>query len=468
MFALRSSALFPYHESTIRWLCENGHTVHISVDALWSKDADEAAIWRVAGEHPNLTFGVMPTGRGRRKFLKQFLRELLGIHSYLVRNDQDGYYLRRQERYTFSKFPRRVSSILRKSRIHRVMLRIPLVPKLLRIAERLFSADQDVLAQIESKGANVIVATPCDMRYGDEIEYVKTARQLGLPSVIPVLSWDNLTTKGTIAVAPDMLIAWNHGHAKEASIHHRIPERSVLAGGSPFFDKWFDDSVGVQSREDFCQTVALDPKRPYVLYLGSSVNISGDERWLIRELADVFAADDQLSDFQILARPHGANMSGWGELTNGSNLVYWHRDRVLPDTPEGFREFKSAFEHSVCALGVNTTALVDSIIYGKPTIGLGIGIYSETNATNAVHYHHMMNSGALVHTISTVEAASVVKRIQTGSDDSAAARGAFVNEWVRPNGLTLPAGMVAGMAIKMLADGSPVSSIKATIEAMNK
>ena len=468
MFALRSSAFFPYHESTVRWLCENGHSVHVALDPVWSKNADDAAIRRAATEIPNLTFGEMPTRRGKRKFIKQFLRELLGIRSYLVRDDQDSFYLKRQERYTFSKFPRRISHYLRKSRIHRVMLRIPFAAQILRMPERWIPADSDVLQQVEGMDADVIVATPCDMRYGDDIEYVKAARQLGVPSVIPVLSWDNLTTKGAIAVPPDMLIAWNDGHAREASMHHRTPKESVLTGGSPFFDKWFDDSVGVQSRGIFCESVGLDPKRPYVLYLGSSVNISGDERWIIKELSDVFAADDRLSKLQILARPHGANTAGWEELNNGSNLIYWHRDRVLPDTPEGFLAFKSALDHSICTLGVNTTALVDAIIFGKPTIGLGIGRYSETNATNAVHYHHMVNSGALVHVTSTGEVAELVERIQSGTDDSVSAREAFVSEWVRPNGLSLPAGAVAGMAMKMLAEGSSVSSIKAAIKAMNK
>ena len=468
MFALRSTAFFPYHESTVRWLCKNGHTVHVSVDPLWSKNADEAAIQRAADEHPNLTLGVMPTRPGLSKFFKQFLRELLGIHSYLVRDDQDSFYLRRQEQYTFSKFPRGFPYYIQKLCIHRVMLRLPFIAQILRTPERWISADGYVLKQIKAMDADVVVATPCDMRYGDEIEYVKAAHQMNIPSVIPVLSWDNLTTKGAIAVPPDMLIAWNDGQAKEASMHHRIPEESVLSGGSPFLDKWFDDLGGSESREEFCESVGLDPKRPYVLYLGSSVNISGDERWIIRELGDVFAADDQLSELQILARPHGANMSGWEELNNGSNLIYWHRDRVLPDTPEGFRDFKSAIDHSICTLGVNTTALVDAIIYGKPTIGLGIGRYSETNATNAVHYHHMVKSGALIHMTSTADVAATVASIQAGSDKSASARDAFVSQWVRPNGLGLPAGAVAGMAMQMLAEGSSVSAIEAAIPEMNK
>jgi len=452
----------------VRWLCENGHSVHVALDPLWSKNADEAAIRRAANEVPNLTFGAMPTRPGRRKFLKQFLRELLGIHSYLIRDDQDSFYLRRQERYTFSKFPKRISHYVRKTGIHRLVLRLPLVAQSLRLSERWITADSNVLSQIETMSADVVVATPCDMRYGDDIEYIKAAQRIGLPAVIPVLSWDNLTTKGVIAVPPDMLIAWNDGHAREATTHHRIPQESILIGGSPFFDKWFDDSSGVNSRAEFCESVGLDPDRPYVLYLGSSVNISGDERWLIDELSNVFASDDQLSEIQILARPHGANMAGWEQLNNGSNLVYWHRDRSLPDTPEGFLEFRSAMEHSICTLGVNTTALVDAIIYGKPTVGLGIGRYSESNATNAVHYHHLVDSEALVHAISTGRVAEIVKRIQAGFDDSANARAKFVNEWVRPNGLGFPAGAVAGMAMEMLAEGSSVSSIKTAIMSMNK
>ena len=156
MFALRSSAFFPYHESTVRWLCENGHTVHVSVDPLWSKNADDVAIQRVIDEHPNLTLGAMQTKPSRRKFFKQFLRELLGIHSYLVRDNQDSFYLRRQERYTFSRFPRRISYYLQKSRLHRVVLRLPLIAQILRMPERWIPADRGVIQQIKVNDRNYV------------------------------------------------------------------------------------------------------------------------------------------------------------------------------------------------------------------------------------------------------------------------------------------------------------------------
>lgn len=48
-----------------------------------------------------------------------------------------------------------------------------------------------------------------------QIDYVKTAKRLGIPVSMAVASWDNLTNKGTVNVQPDQVIVWNNEQKRE-------------------------------------------------------------------------------------------------------------------------------------------------------------------------------------------------------------------------------------------------------------
>ena len=131
-----------------------------------------------------------------------------------------------------------------------------------------------------------------------------------MPSVVPVLSWDNLTTKGLFHVQPDLVLAWHHGHREEAQAIHDVPADRIVITGSPFFDKWFGINRPISAREATCRRIGLDPDKPYLLYLGSSANIARDESWLVIALLQAIrqAEDPQLRRLQIVFKPHPANL----------------------------------------------------------------------------------------------------------------------------------------------------------------
>ncbi len=154
----------------------------------------------------------------------------------------------------------------------------------------------------------MVVAGPANLPYSDETEYLKAAKAMGIPTVVPVLSWDNLTTKGLFHVPPDLLLVWNQAHYSEARCIHGMPAERLVITGSPFFDKWFAER-GASDRHAFCTKMGLNPRKPFLVYLGSSSNISQDETWLVRALADSLARDGRpdVRDLAILIRPHPAN-----------------------------------------------------------------------------------------------------------------------------------------------------------------
>ena len=69
---------------------------------------------------------------------------------------------------------------------------------------------------------------------------------------------------------------------EEAVRLHKIPQERVVPVGAHSFDHWFGWEPS-PNRKEFAKRMRLDPKRPLVLYLGSSYFISGDETPFVRE-----------------------------------------------------------------------------------------------------------------------------------------------------------------------------------------
>ena len=122
--------------------------------------------------------------------------------------------------------------------------------------ERAIPVDAGVTAIVRGQRPDVLLVTPLVEFGSDQIEYVKAARRLGIPTGLCVHSWDNLTTKGLIRVLPDRIFVWNEAQRREAvSLHDAAPDQ-VIVTGAPVYDQWFDRRPS-RSRADFCARVGL-------------------------------------------------------------------------------------------------------------------------------------------------------------------------------------------------------------------
>ena len=93
------------------------------------------------------------------------------------------------------------------------------------------------------------------------MEYTKAAHSLNIPAIGALLSWDNLTSKGTYNVIPDYLFVWNQNLVEEAVQIHDFEPQQVFVSGAAVYDPWFDLSPSTD-RALFCAQVGLDPAKP--------------------------------------------------------------------------------------------------------------------------------------------------------------------------------------------------------------
>lgn len=455
LVTLGSTAHYGYHESTIQALRRGGHTVRV----LFATEGRVSPLARVLerdGGTIDAGFITRRADRWRRPLFAA--RALRSYSGYLRNEEQSDYYRERWE----GRLGGPLQGVLRVPLVSRLLATRPAF-RALGAVERLAPAARSIVAELERDRPDVVVVSPANLRNSEEVEYLKAARSLGIPCVLPVLSWDNLTTKGLIHVAPDLLLAWNDAQRAEAIGVHGIDPGAIAVTGSPFFDPWFDGAADPEPRDAFCRRVGLDPERPFAVYLGSSANIAHDETWLVRELVRELKAapHPELRSLQVLVRPHPANAKVHVALDE-PDVAVWPKAGRLPDSEASREEFRATLAHAVGAVGINTSGMIDAVIAGRPCIAIVVRQYDATQR-DAIHFRQLADADTLELADGPRACTELLRSIMGGTDSTRAARGRFVEAFVRPLGLGTPAGAHAARAIELAAEGLPGHAIEARL-----
>lgn len=151
-----------------------------------------------------------------------------------------------------------------------------------RRAHALFPPHPGIARQVADFGPDVLVACPYVYTFGNDLEYLRAAKRQGITTVAAVASWDNLTTKGAAHLLTDRVLVWNRPMAEEAESIHALPPDRINVTGAAKFDTYFE--LQASPREAFATGAGIDPGRPYVLWVGSSPQIAGDESGFVRDL----------------------------------------------------------------------------------------------------------------------------------------------------------------------------------------
>jgi hypothetical protein len=310
-------------------------------------------------------------------------------------------------------------------------------------------ADPRIVELIRGFGPDVVLVSPLVNRRLRQTEIVKAARELGVPSGLLVHSWDNLSNKGRVHVAPDRVFVWNEVQRREAQELHGIDPATVVATGAPHWDRFFALHPAVE-RQQFCADHGFDPERPIVLYLGSTNDISPDELAVVERWLDaVRSAAPPLGDANVLVRWHPGEAERFADWTPGRERVSVSRSlhRGGPDLFEDLH-------HATAVVGLNTTAQIEASILGKPVFTFAGGDLAP-GQEGSRHFYYLLrdHGGAVVYAETLDEHAVQLGRGVAGDFDREAIR-RFCESFVRPLGLDRPVSpIVADEVLKLAASG---------------
>lgn len=420
LFAIRKASFISYFESLIVQMVQQGWHVHIVLPD--SDKVNELKIPCIQNypQRISILHYSPKQSRLQRGFITQ-IRELISYRNYFFYRDQSDFFAERWRGYLKSPL-KQIFKIF----IFRRLLKW--FGKGLFKFEFWIKPEPEAVKYIKSYGVKYVLASPANMNSSYEIEFIKAAKLLGVLSGVPVLSWDNLTTKGTFSVKPDHLFVWNSQHAQYARKYHGFKQSQIHIVGAMFFDKWFTLN----------QSIAVKSEANHILYLGSSVNIAEDESWIVTALAE------SLPEFTILVRPHPAHLRPWNKQFP-TNVKVWAEKEIFPNSEASQIAFLKSLRLAGFVVGINTSGLLDSIIVGRPTFVIKSEVYKRTQ-NSTLHFRELVQSDSIFIAENSKECAKQIRQVQI-SDEKAAIRTNFVNFFIRPHGSSILAGTLAANKI---------------------
>lgn len=449
LFISRSATYIHSYASIMEALIRRGHTVRLLFDRRWSADDSFEPIELFRQQFPQFSYGWAVSRCDRWRNMLFYAREVRTYRRYLSVKEQvqSSYYKDRWKSY----LPKKLQRIFARP-VGKMMLMSKLCGLALAAFEKIVPSDAGIRADILGFNPDVVVPAPTNMRFSSaDLEYLKAAKSLGIPTVLPVLSWDNLTTKGLIHVRPDLLLAWNEVQREEARVHHGIPSRRVKIIGAPVFDNWFRHLTPSTTRADFCAAHGLPQNVPYIVYLGSSSNMAEDETWLIRKLRGALdqAEDPAMREVSLVVRPHPGNFKIYANLALPKTWLI-PREGVLPNMPEAVSCFYDTLHHAAAAVvGVNTSSVIETVIADKPVVTLLTDEYRKTQIETQ-HFQQLVETDALAQASTPEEGVLLLKQLIAGHDRWREKRAAFIKKYIRPFGRDRVAGEAAADEIEML------------------
>jgi len=434
LFLTRRYEMLRSFESTLRTLAERGHDVHLAFEQVKGEEEPPHDILGRLGEAAGFSWGHLPARRPDAwGVLADEARSVLNYLRYLEPQFRDAEKLRERARV---RAPRLVGTLSEHTPVRNRALR-----RILALALRARPADPQAAEYLDAHRPDLVVGSSLVRFRSAEPDYMATARMRGTPTAYCVHSWDNLTNKGVIHGAPDVVLVWNESQRREAiELHDMAPDR-VVATGAQSWDHWFAWRPS-GTREEFCARVGLRPDRPFLLYLCSSRKIARHEVEFVERWIGEVRSDPRMADFGVVVRPHPYHAEQWRghDLSDLGEATVWPRERIEPTDRASASDFFDSIYHSAAVVGVNTSALIETAIVGRPVLSL-LAPEFEQSQEGTLHFDHLRpeNGGPLTIASDFAEHREQLAVALDPAGGAAERLRSFVSSFVRPRGLDVAA-----------------------------
>lgn len=451
LFVMDTPEYLRFYDSAIEELAARGHSVAIAVNHFNAKKPVGLKGLSAYADRVRV-LGVVPSHEGMWGDIAFGLRGMMDFVRYL--------------------HPRFAAARALRVRIKRKVLPVAyhwldmipkLPPSLVRVAERALMAGErsipvcrPMVDVLRAEQPDVLLVSPLVDAASRQVDWVKAAQTLGIRTAVCIASWDNLTNKGLIRVEPDRVVVWNEAQKREAHAYHYIPMEKIAVTGAQLFDRWFVKRV-TRNRAEFCARVGLPDERPFLLFTGSSSFISQSHaevafvrRW---EAALRSSADEMLREANVLVRPHPYNFHEWGTdpMADRPGVAVFPGQGYNPIEAENRSDFFDSIYHAAAVVGINTSAMIEAAIIGRPVFSISAEEFSGTQE-GTIHFHHLLpENGGCVRIASTLE--EHIRQLSDRLLDPEAAYAEtqrFIASFIRPHGIDLPATPVFADAIERL------------------
>lgn len=446
LFFLRAINFDRVFENALRELLGRGHAVHVVVERekRGLPGGAGSVLAELAETFPD--FGYEHLARlepAPQTSLTRDLRLSLDYLRYLAPEYAHAEALRdRAERNAPKAFARRLR--------RRPWLRRP-AAVLLRALEARLPVPGSLVELVRAQHPDVVLVAPVIELGSPQVDALRAAGQLGIPTVLPVASWDNLSNKGLVKEIPNLTVVWNEAQVDEAVHLHGIPRARTVAVGAHAFDHWFAWEPST-TREEFAAAAGFEPSRALLLYTCSSAFVAREEAAFVRDWLSRLRAhpDERLREAAVMIRPHPQGVTSWDEFPGREpgKTVVWPRAGESPADDRRKRDYFDSISHAAAVVGVNTSAFIEAAILRTPVYTLVDERFRRTQE-GTLHFAHL--SDVLVVAQSWEEHLAQLADALARPGARAAELERFVGSFVRPAGLDRPAAPLLADAVERAA-----------------
>jgi hypothetical protein len=450
LFFLHSANLDRLYAPLLETLLARGHEAIVVVEERGEPGPGSGAVLeRLAREQTGFSSVPLPELADDWRWLRRKLRAAVDFLRYLEPEYRDATAVRARARRRArgparaAERPLAAAPPLRRS-----------VGRALRRLEAAVPVGPAVRDDVAEQRPDLVLVAPLVSIGSAQGDWIRVAAELGVPSVLPVASWDNLSNKGLVKHEPARTIVWNETQADEAVRLHGLARGRVVVAGAHSFDHWFGREPS-EGRAELAARAGLPDGRPFLLYAGSSRFVAGDETGFVREWVRRLreSGDPRLAEVAVLVRPHPLNAEAWAEFDPQDDLVaVWPRGGAFPTDEAARAAFFDSLHHATAVVGVNTSALIEAAIAGTPVFTLAGGRFRETQE-GTLHFAYVADErdGVLVVARDWDEHLRQLGEALERPDLHRERLERFLLRFVRPHGLDVAAAPLAADALEELA-----------------
>ena len=292
-------------------------------------------------------------------------------------------------------------------------------------------------------GTRVLTMTPPSRSEGsralDRHLLIAAARR-GVPTMVLVASWDNLTTAGFFPVDPHRITVWNETMRAEAEEIHGVDAARVIITGAPQHDVYARRDERA-TRDAFFGRVGLDPARRLVVYTTQTTGTVPDEPEIATRIAD--GLEERFGDdVQLLIRLHQLDrMARYDHLSGRSAVALDQAGRPRPGFDDrdfgaaGLAELADTLHHADVVVNTASSIAIDATACGTPVACVRFD--AEPNRTYArstrrlydfTHLRRIVASGGVEMVDSPAVLLDFVERCLRDQDVNAEGRARLIRE----------------------------------------
>ncbi len=443
LFGALHFGYFRNYEQAILRLVARGHQLHLTAD-IHDVTGGQALVERLAAEHLAISWSVAPQFPDWSWFrtTRQVRHGLEAARFAAPAYDALPKYRRR----SIVKAPKALVSLLRWGGGSAMISALAAI-------ERGIPPPPSLMSWMRDEQPDVVLLASVTNDGAPQMDHLKAALSLGLRTSLPVFSWDHLSGKALLHVAPAQVLVWNEAQRREAIELHGLPADRIEVTGAYGYEQWFA-STPSRDRGAFLRECGLDPARPVLAYVCSVLSRPAPPEapfvleW-IRALRG--SSDPDIRAAGIIVRPHPERLAEWAHIDlSGLGPVAIRGSNPIDAASRA--EYFDTLHHAAAVVGIITSAFIEAAVVGRVAMTIEDPRFAE-HQSGAPHYHYLRDDtdGLLLVAPDLPGHVQQMSRLVSGDDTAARARTArFVDRFVRPPGGHASASDVFAAAVEAL------------------